>query len=91
MPTAHGKCDTTLYRDAGTEVVAVLTRGGCRCERASVDEVYVDVSELARAFLQQRGLEAAVAIANTSHVAGECRVRVRVRVRVRLDQLQSWG
>jgi DNA polymerase eta len=41
VPTAHGKCDTTLYRDAGTEVVAVLTRGGCRCERASVDEVYV--------------------------------------------------
>eukprot|EP00959_Pyramimonas_sp_CCMP1952_P118433 2476451-Pyramimonas_sp.AAC.1 len=34
----------SLYRDAGAEVVSVLSRAATRCEKASVDEVYVDVT-----------------------------------------------
>lgn len=42
VPTAHGKSDMTLYREAGAEVVAVLTKNGCTTvEKASVDEVYL--------------------------------------------------
>ncbi|KAG5175712.1 hypothetical protein JKP88DRAFT_338079 [Tribonema minus] len=43
VPTAHGKADLTLYRNAGARVVDVLGTGGL-VERASVDEAYVDVT-----------------------------------------------
>ncbi|KAH7352835.1 hypothetical protein KP509_19G066100 [Ceratopteris richardii] len=44
VPVAHGKADLTQYRDAGSEVVAVLSRKGT-CERASIDEVYLDITD----------------------------------------------
>eukprot|EP00898_Chlorokybus_atmophyticus_P004478 jgi/Chlat1/5030/Chrsp32S04993 len=51
VPMAHGKADLTIYRDAGTEVISVLRRLG-RCERASIDEVYLDLTEAAATRLQ---------------------------------------
>ncbi|XP_024382887.1 DNA polymerase eta isoform X2 [Physcomitrium patens] len=50
VPTAHGHANVNYYRDAGTEVVEVLSRGGI-CERASIDEVYLDITEAAAARL----------------------------------------
>eukprot|EP00850_Spirogloea_muscicola_P015340 SM000116S24261 [mRNA] locus=s116:411715:415178:- [translate_table: standard] len=52
VPVAFGKADLSRYRDAGSEVVAVLQQGG-PCERASIDEVFVDLTEAAAARLQQ--------------------------------------
>ncbi|BFI31800.1 DNA polymerase eta [Marchantia polymorpha subsp. ruderalis] len=46
VPVAHGKADLTIYRDAGTEVVEIFSRMGI-CERASIDEVYLDITEAA--------------------------------------------
>ncbi|ERN14955.1 DNA polymerase eta isoform X1 [Amborella trichopoda] len=50
VPVARDKSDLTLYRDAGSEVVAVLARKG-RCERASIDEVYLDITDVATSML----------------------------------------
>lgn len=52
VPVAHGKADLTQYRDAGSEVVAVLARKGI-CERASIDEVYLDITEASAELLHQ--------------------------------------
>lgn len=47
VPTAHGKADLSIYRDAGNRVVDVLKKSCTRCiiEKASIDEVYIDVTE----------------------------------------------
>ncbi|CAM6037849.1 unnamed protein product [Sphagnum compactum] len=50
VPMAHGHAYLAPYRDAGSEVVAILSRMGT-CERASVDEVYLDITEAAAARL----------------------------------------
>lgn len=45
VPEARGKANLTLYREAGAEVIAVLSRLCQSCERASVDEAYLDLTE----------------------------------------------
>lgn len=50
VPTAHGKADLTLYRDAGKLVVDILSRIAI-CERASIDECYLDLTEEAHSRL----------------------------------------
>lgn len=50
VPTAHGKADLTLYRDAGKQVVDVLSRIGI-VERASIDECYLDLTQEAHSRL----------------------------------------
>ncbi|KAK4270640.1 hypothetical protein QN277_019422 [Acacia crassicarpa] len=52
VPVARGKADLNTYRNAGSEVVSVLARKG-RCERASIDEVYIDLTEAAEAMLKE--------------------------------------
>lgn len=44
MPTAHGKADLTLYREAGAQVIGILSTLSI-CERASIDEAYIDVTD----------------------------------------------
>jgi nucleotidyltransferase/DNA polymerase involved in DNA repair len=44
VPTNHGKADLTIYRDAGAKVVNVLKTFNCTVEKASIDEVYVDIT-----------------------------------------------
>lgn len=56
VPVARGKADLNLYRDAGSEVVSVLARKG-KCERASIDEVYLDITDAAKRLLLERPLE----------------------------------
>jgi DNA polymerase eta len=43
VPTAHGKADLTIYRDAGKQVLDILARCAV-CERASIDECYLDLT-----------------------------------------------
>ncbi|XP_078428686.1 Y-family DNA polymerase H isoform X2 [Wolffia australiana] len=50
VPVARGKADLNLYRDAGSEVVSILAAKG-RCERASIDEVYLDLTAAAEQML----------------------------------------
>ena len=50
VPTANGKADLELYREAGAQVLKVLCGGGV-CERASIDEAYVDVTRRAQELL----------------------------------------
>ncbi|XP_057417292.1 DNA polymerase eta isoform X2 [Lotus japonicus] len=52
VPVARGKADLNSYRNAGSEVVSVLSQKG-RCERASIDEVYLDLTDAAREMLME--------------------------------------
>ncbi|KAL8143170.1 hypothetical protein V2J09_016202, partial [Rumex salicifolius] len=53
VPVARGKADLNTYRSAGSEVVSILSKTG-RCERASIDEVYIDLTDAAETMLAER-------------------------------------
>ncbi|XP_049933955.1 DNA polymerase eta isoform X2 [Nymphaea colorata] len=75
VPVARGKADLNLYRDAGSEVVSVLARKG-RCERASIDEVYLDLTDAARDMLSESPPETLEALddeTTKTHVIGICK------------------
>lgn len=55
VPEARGKANLTHYREAGAEVIAVLSRFCDNCERASVDEAYIDLTETVK--IRMRGME----------------------------------
>ncbi|XP_037496607.1 DNA polymerase eta isoform X2 [Jatropha curcas] len=72
VPVARGKADLNAYRNAGSEVVSILARKG-RCERASIDEVYLDLTDSAEAMLKEHPPESLEMIhdeALKSHVLG---------------------
>ncbi|XP_024925031.1 DNA polymerase eta isoform X3 [Ziziphus jujuba] len=72
VPVARGKADLNTYRNAGSEVVSILARKG-RCERASIDEVYLDLTEAAETLLAQappENMEVVDEEALKSHVLG---------------------
>lgn len=52
VPVARGKANLNTYRNAGSEVVSILSRKG-RCERASIDEVYLDLTDAAQTMLME--------------------------------------
>ncbi|KAL8201549.1 hypothetical protein R6Q57_010696 [Mikania cordata] len=77
VPVARGKADLTIYRNAGSEVVSILARKG-RCERASIDEVYLDLTEAAETMLKETPIESLESIDEEvlkSHVLGLCLAR----------------
>jgi nucleotidyltransferase/DNA polymerase involved in DNA repair len=55
VPTSHGKADLTVYRDASAKILTVLCNkySSCTVERASIDEVYIDVSIEAAKHLEE--------------------------------------
>ncbi|CAN0911812.1 DNA polymerase eta [Linum grandiflorum] len=72
VPVARGKADLSVYRNAGSEVVSILARKG-RCERASIDEVYLDLTDAAEAMMRENppeNLEAVHEEVLKSHVIG---------------------
>ncbi|GMH01395.1 hypothetical protein Nepgr_003234 [Nepenthes gracilis] len=72
VPVAHGKADLKIYRNAGSEVVSILARKG-RCERASIDEVYLDLTDAAETMLAENPPESLEDIndeALKSHIVG---------------------
>uniref|UniRef100_A0A0V0IKK7 DNA polymerase eta n=1 Tax=Solanum chacoense TaxID=4108 RepID=A0A0V0IKK7_SOLCH len=72
VPVARGKADLNTYRNAGSEVVSVLSRRG-RCERASIDEVYLDLTIAAEAMLADNPPECLETISEEvvkSHILG---------------------
>ncbi|XP_023026507.1 DNA polymerase eta [Leptinotarsa decemlineata] len=46
VPQVRGKADLTKYREAGKRVAEVLQTFTLRLERASIDEAYLDITEL---------------------------------------------
>ena len=60
VPTAHKKADLTIYRHAGQQVIAALQRvfstNDCVMEKASVDEVFIDITKLSRKMLKELSL-----------------------------------
>ena len=71
VPTAHGKASLTIYKEAGHEVVDVMCReAGVVVEKASVDEMYLDVTAAAARLLASTSWAALIAEAVESHVAG---------------------
>lgn len=55
VPEARGKANLTHYREAGAEVIAVLSCFCDNCERASVDEAYIDLTETVK--IRMSGME----------------------------------
>lgn len=71
VPTAHGKADLTVYRKAGAEVLRILNVDGIVCERASIDEVYLDLTAKAKETLKTRSFDEIVRQARSTKVAGQ--------------------
>ncbi|XP_033214160.1 DNA polymerase eta-like [Belonocnema kinseyi] len=46
VPALRGKSDTSRYRNAGREVIDVLKKHCNKIERASVDEAYLDITQI---------------------------------------------
>jgi len=59
VPTKHGKADLSLYREASREMVVYLSQvlKGATTERASVDEIYMDVTEAVEARFAEPNFE----------------------------------
>ncbi|CAH2046439.1 unnamed protein product [Thlaspi arvense] len=75
VPVARGKADLNTYRSAGSEVVSILAQSG-RCERASIDEVYLDLTDAAESMLADAPPESLESIdeeALKSHILGMSR------------------
>ncbi|XP_028393439.1 DNA polymerase eta-like [Dendronephthya gigantea] len=71
VPEMRGKADLTRYRDACAEVMDVLQGFADVCERASVDEAYLDLTELVKKKLEMISLEELVdKTLACSHVIG---------------------
>lgn len=51
VPALRGKSDTSRYRSAGREVIDVLKKHCNKIERASVDEAYLDITQIVEARL----------------------------------------
>lgn len=51
VPSLHEKADLTRYREAGSEVFEICDTFGAGCERTSIDEAYLDITDSAQALL----------------------------------------
>ncbi|KAK9862849.1 hypothetical protein WJX84_002605 [Apatococcus fuscideae] len=71
VPTSHGKADLTIYRNSGSKVVDILSRKSI-CERASIDECYIDITAEAQRRLTASSGQPAMPISPRQvHVCGQ--------------------
>jgi DNA polymerase eta len=54
VPCKHSKADLAIYKQAGDSVVKVLSRRASACEKRSVDEVAIDITEESAVLLKER-------------------------------------
>ena len=52
VPVRNEKANLVHYREAGTDVFSRFSESGVRCERTSIDEAYLDVTEMAMELLR---------------------------------------
>eukprot|EP00448_Togula_jolla_P021960 CAMPEP_0170574588 /NCGR_PEP_ID=MMETSP0224-20130122/3383_1 /TAXON_ID=285029 /ORGANISM="Togula jolla, Strain CCCM 725" /LENGTH=634 /DNA_ID=CAMNT_0010897261 /DNA_START=60 /DNA_END=1964 /DNA_ORIENTATION=+ len=57
VPTAFGKADLSIYKDAGDSVASLLAKRVTACEKRSVDEVAVDITAEAESLLRESSWE----------------------------------
>lgn len=71
VPERRGKADLSCYRQAGAEVIQILSRFSNHIERASIDEAYLDITNCVHRRIQQMEFQRVEAsmLPNT-HVAG---------------------
>uniref|UniRef100_A0A0E0JNW5 DNA polymerase eta n=1 Tax=Oryza punctata TaxID=4537 RepID=A0A0E0JNW5_ORYPU len=87
VPVARDKADLNVYRSAGSEVVAILSTKG-KCERASIDEVYLDLTDAAKEMLLESPPELSELIfeeATKSNILG-----LTSDVSNREDSMRAW-
>ncbi|KAG8077978.1 hypothetical protein GUJ93_ZPchr0007g6427 [Zizania palustris] len=87
VPVARDKADLNVYRSAGSEVVAILATKG-KCERASIDEVYLDLTDAAKEMLLESPPELSELIfeeATKSNILG-----IPSDVNNREDSVRAW-
>lgn len=53
VPSKNGKADISKYRDAGVRVARVLQEFSPLLERASIDEAYLDITDLVETRIHQ--------------------------------------
>lgn len=54
VPASHSKADISIYRNASQRVLSVLmSAADGACERASIDEVYVDLTDAAQRLIDE--------------------------------------
>jgi DNA polymerase eta len=84
VPTSHGKADLTIYRDASAQIIAVLAKrySSIIIERASIDEVYLDLSKESEKLLQNSTdemLKSYIAfLPQSTRIAGEDNVEIKM-------------
>jgi len=71
VPEVRGKADLTKYRDAGKEVIQVFLQFGAKVERASIDEAYIDLTDLVNAKMTEAKIIEDKDIPNTFVVGHE--------------------
>jgi nucleotidyltransferase/DNA polymerase involved in DNA repair len=86
VPMTYQKADLTIYREAGERVVDVLKRFGCVVEKASVDEVFVDLTDAVQQQYQallsleppemNQRIQELVALTDKCRIAGEDKIEL---------------
>jgi len=71
VPEVRGKADLMKYRDAGKEVIQVFLQFGAKVERASIDEAYIDLTDLVNAKMTEAKIIEDKDIPNTFVVGHE--------------------
>lgn len=72
VPERRGKADLTCYRQAGAEVIQILSEFTDIIERASIDEAFLDVTELVARRIEMCGLENSITLESVpnTHIPG---------------------
>ncbi|XP_023316293.1 DNA polymerase eta [Trichogramma pretiosum] len=89
VPGSRGKADTSRYRSAGREVIDVLKKHCTMVERASVDEAYLDITQIVDDQLAKKEFDPAVVEElKTTYVIGhsECNVNNEEQRRKGLEE-----
>lgn len=71
VPERRGKADLTCYREVGAEVIQALSRFTEQLERASIDEAFLDITDLVQERMRgNRGRKVEAHMLPATHVAG---------------------
>ncbi|KAL1458184.1 hypothetical protein WDU94_008352 [Cyamophila willieti] len=65
VPSVRGKADISKFRNAGREVIAVLSEFSNVVERASIDEAYIDLTDVVQDRMESIGQISVDQLANT--------------------------
>lgn len=90
VPEVRGKADLTKYREAGAEVIAVLSKFSKCVERASIDEAYIDLTDEVERRLQTMDKVEADQLQNTFIVGYDKPAESVTKEEARKEGVTSW-